>query len=133
MNMAAVVVHSAEDVRRTLDAAAGSPVMVISAEDGAAVIGADFFAAMVSEGAARAGAPAPEAWLDCGNLPGLVMGALRHGCRRILFAGPSSASKKLNDIAAQQGAVIASRPADAFDLGHPVADDAALAAYIRKV
>ncbi len=131
--MAAVVVHSAEDVRRTLDAAAGSPVMLISAIDGAAVIGAEFFAAMVTVGAARAGRPVPDAWLDCGDLPGHVMGALRHGVRHILFDGSADATAKLNDIARQQNAVIAARPAEALDLGQPGTDDAALAAHIRKV
>lgn len=125
----AVVVHSAEHVRRALDAAAGSPLLLISTYDGAAVIGARAFASMIAEGMARANAPEPDAWLDCGDLPGHALGALRDGCPRILFDGPTDA---LRDLARQRDARIEPRPAEAFDLGRTGTDDAALAAYLKE-
>lgn len=131
MTTAAVVVHSAEHVRRALEAAAGSPLTLLSTHDGAAVIGADAFAEMIAEGSKNTLQQKPEAWpeawLDCGDLPGHALGALDAGYSRILFDGPTDA---LLDIAHRSGARIESRPAQVFDMGLPGNDDAALASYL---
>lgn len=129
-NTAAVVVHSADHVRRALDAAAGSPVTLLSIEDGAAVIGADTFAAMVAEGAANA--LSVHAWLDCADKPGHAMGALRQGCKYISFDGPPETTAKITDIARQLGAQVETRPAAPFDMGLPGNDDDALERYLNK-
>ena len=42
--------------------------------------------------------------IDCGDNAGLVMAALRTGCRRLAFSGPAGLSERLADMAAQVGA-----------------------------
>ena len=44
--------------------------------------------------------------LDCGEEPGTVLAAFRHGLRRVRFNGSEAAASRLADIAAQLGAVI---------------------------
>ena len=42
--------------------------------------------------------------IDCGEDAGLVLAALRTGCRALLFAGPEETAARLDDIASQLGA-----------------------------
>ena len=56
--------------------------------------------------------------IDCGDDPGLVMAALRTGCRKLAFSGAAELSQRLADMAAQAGAELAheSVPAPALVL-----------------
>ena len=112
----AIVVHGLDHAEAALAAAAelGVPVTLISAPSAAGYAGPSWFRAVVDE--ARAAYPAVDvtAVLDCGDMPGYALAALRDGVAAIRFSGDTAA--KIADIAAQYGAqVIAERP-EALDL-----------------
>jgi hypothetical protein len=89
-------------------------VTLLSATGAAGYAGPSWFRAVVDE--ARATHPDVEvtAVLDCGDMPGHALAALRDGVAAIRFSGDTAA--KIADIAAQYGAlVIAERP-EALDL-----------------
>jgi hypothetical protein len=44
--------------------------------------------------------------IDCGDDAGLVMAALRTGCRRIAFSGRDELGRRLGDMAVQVGATL---------------------------
>jgi hypothetical protein len=47
--------------------------------------------------------------IDCGDDAGLVMAALRAGCRDLLFTGPEELAAKLADMAGQVGGTLRRR------------------------
>jgi hypothetical protein len=49
-----------------------------------------------------------DAALDCGDEPGAVLAALRHGVRRVRFSGDPGAARRLAEIAEQLGAAVES-------------------------
>ena len=112
----AIVIHGLAHAEAALAAAAelGVPVTLISAPSAAGYVGPAWFRAVVEQ--ARAGQPQVDvtAVLDCGDMPGYALAALRDGAKVIRFSGDTAA--KIADIAAQYGAqVIAERP-EALDL-----------------
>ena len=112
----AIVIHGLAHAAAALAAAAelGVAVTLISAPSAAGYAGPSWFRAVVDE--ARAAHPEVEvtAVLDCGDMPGDALAALRDGAPVIRFSGDTAA--KIADIAAQCGArVIAGRP-EALDL-----------------
>ncbi|UCH74133.1 MAG: hypothetical protein JSU82_17790 [Rhodospirillales bacterium] len=112
----AIVVHGLAHAEAALAAAAGLGVAVtlISAEGAAGYAGPSWFRMVVEE--ARAAHPEAQvtAVLDCGDMPGYALAALRDGAQIIRFSGDTA--DKIADIAAQCGAqIIAERPA-ALDL-----------------
>jgi hypothetical protein len=122
----AVVVCGLAHARAALLAAQelGVPVVLLSLPSGASSTGAGWFKATVDR--ARAAYPSVEATaiLDCGNRPDLVLGALRHGLKDVVFTGAPAVRRKLEDVAAQQeGRVYARRPAalDLDGVGDPLA------------
>ena len=68
-----------------------------SAPDAAAYAGVGYLRAL-GEAAGH------ELLIDCGDDAGLVMAALRTGCRRLAFSGPAAVSQRLAEMAAQVGA-----------------------------
>ena len=44
--------------------------------------------------------------IDCGDDAGLVMAALRAGCRELLFTGPEEVAAKLEGMAEQVGGTL---------------------------
>jgi len=107
----AIVIHGLGHAQAALAAAAGLGVAVtlISAEGAAGYAGPAWFRMVVDE--ARAAHPEAQATavLDCGDMPGHALAALRDGATVIRFSGDTMA--KIEDIAAQCGArVIAERP-----------------------
>ncbi len=120
----AITVHNLDHACCALKAAAelGVPVTLLSPPHGAGYLGAEYFLSL----AAHATAEYPDAeasWiLDCGDAPGLALGALRQGCTAIRFTGPAAVRKKIADIAAQSGAAIDNRRYQVLDL--LTADDA---------
>jgi len=112
----AIVVHGLAHAEAALAAAAelGVAVTLISAKGAGGYAGPGWFRAVVEQ--ARAAQPDVEvtAVLDCGDMPGYALAALRDGAAIIRFSGDTAA--KIADIAAQYGAlVIAERP-EALDL-----------------
>src|SRR5687768_16775407 len=96
-----VVVHDLEQARAALAASAGLGIAIQlrSAPDAAAYAGVGYLHAL----GAAAG---HELLIDCGDDPGLVMAALRTGCRNVAFSGSVELAEKLADVAAQCGATL---------------------------
>ena len=112
----AIVFHSLTQAEAALAAASGLgvPVTLISAPSAAGYAGPAWFRSVVEQ--ARAAHPDVDvtAVLDCGDMPGHVLAALREGVAAVRFSGDTA--EKIADIAAQCGArVIAERP-EALDL-----------------
>ncbi len=123
----AITVHNLDHARAALAAAAelDVPVTLLSPPHGAGYLGAGYFLSLIEQATAKH--PDAEAsWiLDCGDAPGLALGALRLGCTTIRFTGPPAVGKKIADIAAQTGAAIDNRKYQVLDL---LATDDALGA-----
>jgi len=94
-----VVVHDLEQARAALDVAREQdvPIRLRSAPDAAAYAGVGYLKAL-SE------ALGEELLVDCGDDPGLVMAALRTGCRRLVFSGNAEMAERLAAMAGQLGA-----------------------------
>ena len=94
-----VVVHDLAQARGALAAAAacGMRIELRSAPDAAGYAGVAYLQAL-GELAAQ------ELVIDCGDDPGLVMAALRTGCRKLAFAGGGELFQRLAEMAAQSGA-----------------------------
>ncbi len=121
----AIVFHGLAHAQAALAAAEalGVPVTLLSAPGAAAYAGPGWFRAVVDK--ARAAHPDAEVTpvLDCGDMPGHALAALRDGVTAIRFAGATA--DKVAEIAEQCGArVIRERP-EALDLqgvaGNPAA------------
>lgn len=99
MNPPQVVVHDIDQARAALAVAAelGIPIQLRSAADASAYAGLGYLKAL-GEAAGH------ELLIDCHDDAGLVMAALRIGCRRLAFSGPPEIARKLADMAEQVGA-----------------------------
>jgi hypothetical protein len=115
-----VVVHDLEQARAALAAAAelGCAMELRSAPGAAAYAGVGYLKALGE-------AAGCELLIDCGDDPGIVMAALRTGCRRLSFSGSADAARRLGEMAEQAGAVLAHETTapDALELAPE--DDAA--------
>ncbi len=124
----AITVHNLDHACCALMAAVecGVPVTLLSPPHGAGYLGAGYFLSLIEQASAEH--PDAEAiWiLDCGDAPGLALGALRLGCGVIRFTGPPPVRKKIADIAAQSNAAIDNRKYPPLDL--LAVDDALTAA-----
>ncbi len=120
----AITVHNLDHACCALKAAVelDVPVTLLSPPHGAGYLGAGYFLSL----AGKASAEHPDAevsWiLDCGDAPGLALGALAQGCAAIRFTGPPAVRKKIADIARQSGARVDNRKYKVLDLLE--ADDA---------
>jgi hypothetical protein len=94
-----VVVHHRAQAEAALAAAAevGRTIRLRSAPDAAAYAGVGYLKALSD-------ALGHEMVIDCGDDAGLVMAALRTGCRRLAFSGSAALSERLAEMAAQAGA-----------------------------
>jgi hypothetical protein len=97
--MVEIAVQDLDQARATLEAAgeAGLPVQLRSAPDAARYAGVGYLKALSEE-------VGHELVIDCGDEAGLVMAALREGCRRLAFSGSEEVAQKLADMAGQLGA-----------------------------
>ena len=93
------MIHDLEQARAALEAARelGVAIELRSAPDAAAYAGVGYLKALGD----LAG---QELRIDCGEDAGLVMAALRTGCRRLAFSGRADLALRLADMAAQLGA-----------------------------
>jgi fructose/tagatose bisphosphate aldolase len=114
----AIIVHSLEDARAALAAAAelGLPVTLRSAPGAAAYLGAQIFREIIET--ARAEYPEVDAVgiLDCGENAGFALAALRHGIERVRVDLPAETRTRVADIARQHGGALDDDPAPALDL-----------------
>jgi hypothetical protein len=95
------VVHHLEQARAALAAAAelGCAIVLRSAPGAAGYAGVGYLKALGDE-------VGHELLIDCGDDAGLVMAALRTGCRRIVFCGSDELGRRLGDMAEQLGAAL---------------------------
>ncbi len=93
-----VVVHDVDEARAALAAAAerDEPIQLRSAAGAASYAGVGYLKALGE-------AVDHELVVDCGDDAGLVMAALRTGCRRLVFSGDEVIARKLVDMADQLG------------------------------
>ncbi len=109
-----VVIHGIDHARRALAAAAAAhrAVRLRSAPCG----GAAWFQELVRQAAEDYPGAALEASLDCGDAPGLALGALRQGIALVRFTGPRRTRDKIAAIAKRSGAAIDTGRGPALDL-----------------
>lgn len=117
-NAPRVIVHSLEHAKAALLAAAeASCAVTLESPSGAAgYMGAQFFKSLVDQ--ARDGFPdvAATGILDCGDMPGLALGAIRTGVDCIRIDAPPETRARISDIASQAGVGVDDGPASALDL-----------------
>ncbi|MGH6885964.1 MAG: hypothetical protein ACREGK_07810 [Geminicoccales bacterium] len=97
--MRQIAVHDLDQARAALAAAeeAGMPIQLRSAPDAAFYAGVEYLRALGDE-------VGHELLIDCADDAGLVMAALRTGCRKLAFSGDAEVAEKLADMAGQLGA-----------------------------
>lgn len=113
-----VIVHSLPHARAAL-AAAGElkrAVVLRTAPGAAGYAGALYLKRVVEEALKNYAEVRAEVVIDCGEDPGLVLGALRIGWKAVCFTGPVRVRRKLADIAHGRGARLVHGRADALDL-----------------
>jgi hypothetical protein len=95
------VVHHLAQARAALAAAVelGCAIELRSAPGAAGYAGVGYLKALGEE-------VGHELLIDCGDDAGLVMAALRTGCRRIVFSGSEELGRRLGEMAEQLGAVL---------------------------
>ena len=95
------MVHHLEQAQTALAAAAelGCAIELRSAPGAASYAGVGYLKALGDE-------VGHELLVDCGDDAGLVMAALRTGCRRIAFSGCAELARRVRDMAEQQDAVL---------------------------
>lgn len=96
-----MVVHHLDQARAALAAAAelGCAIELRSAPGAAGYAGVGYLKALGDE-------VGHQLLIDCGDDAGLVMAALRTGCRRIAFSGSAELGRRLADMAEQLGATL---------------------------
>ena len=137
MNERSIIVHSLEDARAALAAAAdlALPLTLRSAPGAARYLGATVFRDMISEAAKPYSGLSVTAVFDCGSDPGLALGALRHGLKAVRVDVAADVRAKITDIAAQSGARVefsdedAIEALDLLDLDDP---EAAVRTWLRE-
>ncbi len=101
-----MIVHNLAHARAAAEAAAagGGPVPLLTAAGAAGYAGPAWFAEVIARARCAHPAAAIEAVLDCGQSPGDVLAALRHGIGAVRYDGPAAMRRKLAAIAAARGA-----------------------------
>jgi hypothetical protein len=128
----AITVHSLRQAKAAAAAAAdtGRPVLLLSAPGAAGTVGPAWFDAVLRI-ASRASPDAEvDGVLDCGDMPGYALSALRHGLKAIRYDGPGFDA--ISDIAGQLGAAVLRERPDSLDLAGRPEDPAALAEACRN-
>ena len=122
-----VVVHHLEQARAALAAAAeaGCALQLRSAPGAAGYAGVGYLQALGEQAG-------HELLIDCGDDAGLVMAALRTGCRRLVFSGSEEIWRRLHDMAGQLGAELLAE-AHAPDMLILQPEDDAAAALRRRL
>jgi acyl-CoA reductase-like NAD-dependent aldehyde dehydrogenase len=126
--MLEIAIHDLTQARAALEAAeeAGVPVSLRSAPAAALYAGVGYLKALCDE-------VGHELVIDCGDDAGVVMAALREGCRRLIFSGSAEIAQKLADMAGQIGAELRheTAPPDALVLWPEADARAAVLAWLH--
>ncbi len=101
-----IIVYSLDQARAALEAAAGRPVILISARGMAGFMGPLWFKVLVEEAAAGYPQATVTAALDVADEAGTALAGLRCGFKLVRFTGPEEARARLDDIARQMGATV---------------------------
>jgi hypothetical protein len=114
----AIIIHGLDDARAAFGAAhaLGAPVTIISGPGGGGYGGPAWFKAVVQEAQAEFPDVQVTAILDCGDAPGLVLGAFRAGLKTVRFTGQGETAAKLADIAKAHDAVLITEGVATIDL-----------------
>ena len=113
-----IIVHSLDHAIAALAAAEHNScsVTLLSAPEAAAYLGATVFRDMIAAAAAIHPRARHIAVLDCGDDPGLALGALRHGIKGVRITNGKEIQDKLADIAEQRGAFVHRDGEETMDL-----------------
>ena len=123
-----IIVHGLKDAKAAVVVASelGVPVTLRSAPGAARYLGATVFRDMIQEAQRPHPGVAVTAVFDCGDDPGLALGALRHGLKVIRVSVSGEVLERIADIAAQSGARLEEDGQDsgggACAAGEPVLD-----------
>ncbi len=123
-----IIVHGLKDAKAAVAVASdlGVPVTLRSAPGAALYLGAAVFRDMIKEAQRPHPDVAVTAVFDCGDDPGLALGALRHGLKVIRVSVSGEVLERIADIAAQSGARLEEDEQDsgggACVAGEPVLD-----------
>jgi hypothetical protein len=122
----AIIIYNLEHAEAALSAAEALDVDVtlISPPGGAATLGATVFRDIVAKAAESHPQARFKSVLDCGDEPGMAMGAFRHGIKGVRISNGPELSEKLADIAKQRGGFVYIVQSDELDL-HAMSDPAA--------
>ncbi|MEE8393131.1 MAG: class II fructose-bisphosphate aldolase [Rhodospirillales bacterium] len=114
----AVIIHNLEQARAALSAAdrLQVPVTLLSAPNAAGYLGAAVFREMIVQAANDHPGVDFRAVLDCGEDPGLALGALRHGIKCLRIRTGGDVKSNIDDIAGQSGATIDQDDGETLDL-----------------
>jgi|GEM_PF-259687 len=114
----AIIVHNLEHARSALAVATelDTEVTLLSAPGAAAFLGATVFRDIIREAARDYPAARFQAVLDCGDEPGLALGAMRHGIKAVRITNPEEIRVKLEDIASQRGVEVYRDTGESLDL-----------------
>ena len=100
-----IIVHGLKDAKAAVAVASdlGVPVTLRSAPGAARYLGATVFRDMIQEAQRLHPGVAVTAVFDCGDDPGLALGALRHGLKVIRVSLSGEVRERIAGIAAQSG------------------------------
>ena len=130
----AIIIHNLEHAEAALAAAESLNIQitVISSPGAAATLGATVFRDIIAEAAQSHPGARFQAVLDCGDEPGLALGALRHGIKAVRISNGPELSEKLADIAEQRGASVYTESGDELDLYGMINPAAACRAWLTN-
>ena len=130
----AIIIHNFEHALAALSAAEDLDVDVtlISPPGAAATIGATVFRDIVAKAAENYPQARFKSILDCGDEPGMAMGAFRHGIKGVRISNGPELSAKLADIAKQRGGFVYTIHGDELDLHNMSEPAAACRAWLTK-
>ena len=125
-----IVIHSLEQARAALDAAASmnAPLVLASAPGAALQAGPLWFKSVIDQASAAQPGVALTAILDCGEAPGAVMAGLRAGLTHFRFSGRAELRERL----AGMGAKFAAPSAEALDLREFREPETAIRAFLAR-
>lgn len=130
----AIIIYNLEHAKAALSAAEDLDVDVtlISPRGAAATIGATVFRDIVAKAAESHPQARFKSVLDCGDEPGMALGAFRHGIEGVRISNGPELSEKLADIAKQRGGFVYTTQGDELDLHAMGEPAAACRAWLTK-
>jgi len=106
-------------------------ITLVSAPGAVAYLGATVFRDIIAEAARENPQARYTAVLDCGDEPGLALGAMRHGIKAVRISNGPEISDKLADIATQRGVTVYQGEDPEIDLGGMTDPAGACRAWLR--